>query len=90
MIDINIIKANAKYYSVKCDVSLNNIDSSLTARVIGLDMVELTGATSFKKIKTLFRSESSKDFLSKVKYPYIYDAIVKKLIQKYKVKVLNI
>ena len=90
MIDINIIKANAKYYSVKCELSFDNVENTVTARVIGLDMVELTGSTSFKKIKSLFHSETNKDFLSKVKYPYIYDALIKKLIQKYKMKVLNI
>ena len=90
MIDINVVKANGKYYSVKCDISLDKNADSLTARVIGLDLVELTSSTSIKKIKTFFRSETSKDFLSKIKYPYIYDAIIKKLIQKYKIKTLNI
>ena len=91
MIDINIVKANAKYYSVKCELTFSNDSKEeVTARIIALDLVNPTGGTSFTKLKTLFHSESHKDNLSRVKYPYVYDAITKKLIQKYRMKVLNI
>lgn len=91
MVDINIIKANSKYYSVKCDLTFSNDETNtVIAKVIGLDMVEPTGLTSFKKIKSLFHSSNPSDLLSKVKYPFIYEAITKKLIQKYRMKVLNI
>lgn len=90
MIDIKIIKADGKFYSVKYEISFENNNDTVTVRVIGLDMVELTSSTSFKKIKTIFRSENSKDCLSKTKYSYIYEEIIKELIQKYKMKTLNI
>lgn len=91
MIDINIIKANGKYYSVKCDLIFSNDkNESVNVKVIGLDLVDPSGATSFTKIKSLFHSTSYSDTLSKIKYPYIYDAIIKKIIQKYKIKVINI
>ena len=91
MIDINIIKANGKYYSVKCDLKFSHDDEDIvTVMILSLDMVEPTGTTSFMKIKSLFKSETSNDILSRLKYPYIYEALTKKLIQKYKMKVLNI
>ena len=91
MIDINIIKANGKYYSVKCDLTFSGSDrKTVTAKVISLDLVELNGATSFKKLKSVFESSKPNEVLSKLKYPYIYEAITKKLVQKFKMKVLNI
>ena len=90
MIDISIIKANAKYYSVKCDLTITTNNEEVTAKIIGLDMVNPTSGTSFSKIKSLFHSSGPNDVLSRLKYPYIYDAITKKLIQKYRMKVLNI
>lgn len=67
MIDINIIKVNSKYYSVKCELTFNN-NEEITAKIVGLDMINPSGATSFIKLKTLFRSESIRDKLNKIKY----------------------
>lgn len=90
MIDINIIRANGKNYSVKCDLSFNDKNESVNVRIIGVDMVNPTGTTSFTKIKTLFHSTGYNDVLSRIKYPFIYDEVVKKIVQKYKTKVINI
>ena len=91
MIDINVIKVGGKYYSVKCELEFSNDEENIvTAKIVGLDMVDPGENSSFRKIKSLFHSSSPQELLSKVKYSYIYDAITKKLIQKYKMKVLNI
>ncbi len=41
MIDINLVKTNSKYYSVKCNLTFNE-GSVVTVKIIGLNLVEPT------------------------------------------------
>ena len=88
MIDIILIKINSKIFSVKCKLKFDE-DETVFVKIIGLDQVQPISSSSVIKIKTVFESEGG-SILSKIKYPYIYNEVIKKLIQKYRMKVINI
>ena len=91
MIDINVIKAGGKFYSGKCSLLFDKDERGtvVTAKILNVDLVEPNGPTSYRKIKGVFHTEGF-DVLSRMKYQNIYDALTKKLIQKFKMSVLNI
>ena len=91
MIDINMVRANGQNYSVKCSLTFENDDRGtvVTAKILNVDLIEPIDATSYKKLKTVFASSGS-DMLNKTKYASIYSAITQKLVQKFRMNVLNI
>lgn len=91
MIDINIIKSNGKHYSVKCNLIFDKSEGKtiVTAKILNVDLINPVSATSYVKLKNVFHSDGF-EVLSRLKYQHIYDGITKKLIQKFKMDVLNI
>lgn len=91
MIDINMVKANGQDYSVKCSLTFENDNRGtvVTAKILNVDLIEPLDATSYKKLKNVFSSNGG-EMLNKTKYASIYSAISQKLVQKFRMNVLNI
>ena len=91
MIDINIVKVGTSYYSVKCNLTFENDErgSVVTAKILNVDLIDPRGKTSYTKLKNIFQGNGVQ-VLSRLKYQNIYTAITEKLIQKFRMDVLNI
>lgn len=91
MIDINVIKANGNFYSVKCSLTFSEDERGnvVTVKILNVDLVDPKDSTTYTKLKTIFHSEGF-DTFSRIKYQNIYDALTKKLIQKFRMDVINI
>lgn len=83
MIDITIITSNSNTYSVKYDFIRN--DSSIKIKILQVDQVEPIGLTNYKKIRTIFEKQNPVDILNRDRYGIIYNNLIKKITQKYKV-----
>jgi hypothetical protein len=88
MIDINIIKAGNKTYSIKSRIE-HNIDE-MKVVILNVDEVSLTSNTSYTKLKTIWTNPTGNAQFETIKYNDIYQAIIKRLISKYKMKKLII
>ena len=91
MIDINMIRANGQDYSVKCSLTFTNDERGtvVTAKILNVELIEPLDTTSYKKLKDVFSSNEG-GMLNRTKYASIYNAISQKLIQKFRMNVLNI
>lgn len=91
MVDINIVKIGNKFFSVKCSLVFEKDErgSVVTAKILNVDLVEPSDQTSYRKIKNIFHMTGA-ETLSRLKYQNVYNAVIKKLIQKFRMAVLNI
>jgi hypothetical protein len=85
MLDINIIKAENKTYSIKTKLNFYNEDEVMV-HILNIDEVELSSATSFTKIKNVWNSDGENKSFNRLKFKHIHQALTKKLIAKYRVK----
>lgn len=88
MIDINIIRAGNKTYSIK--TKINTSDDEMSVIILNVDEVSLTSNTSYTKLKTIWTNPTGTSQFETIKYNEIYQAIIKRLISKYKMKKLVI
>jgi hypothetical protein len=88
MIDINIIRAGNKTYSVKTKIDTSKDEMSVI--ILNVDEVSLTSNTSYTKLKTIWTNPTGNSQFETIKYNEIYQAIIKRLISKYKMKKLVI
>ena len=88
MIDINIINVSNKTYSVKTQIKTNENEAKVI--ILNVDEVSLDTNTSYTKIKNVWTNPTGNSQFETLKYNDIYQAIIKKLIAKYKMKKLII
>jgi hypothetical protein len=88
MIDINIIRAGNKTYSVKTKIDTS--DDEMSVIILNVDEVSLRSNTSYTKLKTIWTNPTGNSQFETIKYNEIYQAIIKRLISKYKMKKLVI
>lgn len=89
MIDVNIIKVGQKTYSVKTSITAKNNDE-MNVIILNVDEVSMNSLTSFTKLKTIWNNPTESSGFDTFKYNDIYQAIIKKLVAKYKMKKLTI
>ena len=89
MIDVNIIKVGQKTYSVKTSITAKNNDE-MNVIILNVDEVSMNSLTSFTKLKTIWNNQTGSSGFDTFKYNDIYQAIIKKLVAKYKMKKLTI
>ena len=84
MVDISIIKANNKTYSVKTSLVEVN-DDAIRIKILHVYEVKmLNSGTSFQKIKTVYDSAVDGEVFPKDKYSVIYGELMRKLSTKYR------
>jgi len=91
MIDIIIVKSNDKNYSAKCSLTFTNDERGkvATVKILNVELIDSIDGSSYRKLKTIFTAGSVSS-LRNIGYSDLYNEITKKLIQKYRMNVLNI
>lgn len=91
MIDINIVKCNGNFYSVKCNLVFEKEDgkSVVTAKILNVDLVSPTGVSTYNKLKNVF-TYTGVNILNKEKYADLYSVVGQKLAKKFRMGILKI
>lgn len=88
MINIDMIKVGGKTYSIKTQIEANESEAKVI--VLNVDEVMPDTNTSFTKLKNIWTNQTGNSQFETLKYNDIYQALIKKLISKYKMKKLII
>lgn len=88
MINIDMIKVSGKTYSIKTQIEANESEAKVI--VLNVDEVMPDTNTSFTKLKNIWTNQTGTSQFETLKYNDIYQALIKKLISKYKMKKLII
>jgi hypothetical protein len=85
MLDINIVKAENKTYSIKTKLNFY-AENEVRVTILKIDEVELNSSTSFTKLKNIWSNDDGSSQFNHIKFKQIYNALTKKLIAKYRIK----
>jgi len=71
MININVINVNGKSYSVKYDIDVDHKnENKAKITILGVDLVNPIGVSSYKKIKTIFERHDLTEILNRDRYRF--------------------